>query len=441
MPVTCEPCCARDDADVDDLVLAVGLHDERHALGNGRGRIVDAEISDVEVHLVVGHCGLVGEARVLVRVDPDLIALRVPEHRENAAAAGRVTVAVDVGAHLAAQARVALVEQADAIGAVGGRRVGHAVEHEGRAAHLCRHVDPRGIVVGERIRARHPVDDLAFTGRGGQQRRVIERHARVDDADRDATTVVRRVRVHELGRANVLRRHVRVDSRRGGTGCRLRDQGRGALGARIWNLQHLVQVDVLHRWQCGHRLDERRVDRHAQVADRVLTEQDAPAERGNHRRGGRRLPRHRGDEQRADPLVPVARCLELLLGGQAELAAAIVVRRPRRVGLLQADPEQYGAEADREGRRELASHAWLLPCCSIGRLVAVARRWHVSCAGPGGCRHRGIRRVGETRWHISKSLLSRIPKRSYRIGSFGCQRASLFLGPVGRLRRIRDARA
>ena len=38
---------AGDDADVDDLVLAIGLHDERHALGDGGGGVVHAEVVDV----------------------------------------------------------------------------------------------------------------------------------------------------------------------------------------------------------------------------------------------------------------------------------------------------------------------------------------------------------------------------------------------------------
>ena len=52
--------------------------------------------------------------------------------REHAAAAGRVAVAVDVVADLAAEARVALVEEADPEGAGCGRGVGDAAEGERR---------------------------------------------------------------------------------------------------------------------------------------------------------------------------------------------------------------------------------------------------------------------------------------------------------------------
>ena len=72
---------ARHDADVDGLDLAVDLDDERHALGDGGRRVVGAEVADVAVDLVVGHRRLVGEAQVLVDVDPDLAAA-VPQDAE-----------------------------------------------------------------------------------------------------------------------------------------------------------------------------------------------------------------------------------------------------------------------------------------------------------------------------------------------------------------------
>src|SRR5687768_11532751 len=84
----------RHEADIDDLRLAIGLYDERHPLGDRRCGIVDAEIADVEAHLVVGHRNLIGKAVVLVRVDPHQVGSRVPEDSKGAAAAGWVAVAV-----------------------------------------------------------------------------------------------------------------------------------------------------------------------------------------------------------------------------------------------------------------------------------------------------------------------------------------------------------
>ena len=207
---------ARHDAEVDVLVLAVGLHDERHAILHSRRRVVGAEVPDVEVDRVVLHRGLVGERTVCVSVPPNLTGRVVPEHCEHV---GVVTVTVQVSTGscnrcvLAPEVRVRLTEGADAVRARGGRRIGVAVPGERGSGDLSRHVDPRRVVVVHRIGAGDPVDDLPLARARGEQARMIERDSSVDDADRHAAAVPRGMRVHELRGPGVLGRHVGVHAR------------------------------------------------------------------------------------------------------------------------------------------------------------------------------------------------------------------------------------
>ena len=77
---------ARDDADVDELVLAVRLDNKRNAFRDRRGDVVGAEVPDIVVDLVVGHTRFAGEALVGVGVDPDHVIGRPPEDCERLAA-------------------------------------------------------------------------------------------------------------------------------------------------------------------------------------------------------------------------------------------------------------------------------------------------------------------------------------------------------------------
>ena len=257
----------RHDADVDDLVPAVRLDDERHPLGNRRGRVVRAEIVDVVADLVVGHRHFVGEAVVLVDVDPDVVRVRVPQHGERV---GGVAVPVQVAAHLAAEARVALEDRTDPILAGGGRRIGDPPPRERRPRHLVPHVDPRGIVFGERVGVGHPVDDLAFAGAGREQARMVERDAGIDDADGDAAAVPRGIRREELRGTDVADRHVGVVVRRGRAGRGLRDHPHRALRPGIGQRHGLAHLHGVHVGQRSHRLRPFRGDDHSQVIDVVF---------------------------------------------------------------------------------------------------------------------------------------------------------------------------
>ena len=99
-----------DDADVDEVgdarqagrrhvdVLAV-LDDERHLVAHGGGRVVGAEVPDLELLRVRPHrAAVVGEVAVLVDVDPDVVGHGVVEDAEQV---GGVTVTVDVAARRA----------------------------------------------------------------------------------------------------------------------------------------------------------------------------------------------------------------------------------------------------------------------------------------------------------------------------------------------------
>src|SRR3990172_5689023 len=121
---------------------------------------MDVEIHDVVANLVIGHGGLIGEAPVLVGVDPHVVGGGIPEDREEAARSAWVAVAVDVGTDLAAQARVAFVEDAEPVATPGGSGIGHRVYHKRRSADLGLHGDPGGVVVPDRCCEGHPVYHL-----------------------------------------------------------------------------------------------------------------------------------------------------------------------------------------------------------------------------------------------------------------------------------------
>ena len=214
------------------------------------------------------------------------------------------------------------LKTADAIRAGGGRRVGDALERERRSAHLGLHVDPGRVVVGERVGAGHPVDDLALAGARREQARMVERDAGVDDADRDAAPVPGRVGGDELRGARVADRHVRVVIRRRRAGRRLRRRVHRALRARIRHLDGLVDVERLdaRELRCLLDLVERRCWRGCNRAPHRDTGSSPRALRA---RGSRRSPRRpwqrRGPRSRS--------CLGLEPRRRAAARAWSVVRR------------------------------------------------------------------------------------------------------------------
>jgi len=350
MPATCDA-CAPATIPMYELVLAVGLDDERDLFLDGRRRVVRPELADVAVDLVVRHRGLVRERVVLVDVDVDGVRRRVPEDVE---LVRLVPVAVEVAARrsrdaeFASEARVRLVEERHPEGAR-GRRERLAVERERRAADLGLHVQPGRIEGGsgvERARARDPVDDLRLTGARGEQARVVERDAGVDDADRDAAAVPGRVRVHELCCARVLGRHVRVLPRSRRVRRRAWDDRCDAGRGRVANRDFLVDVDREQILYCQHRLQL--VERHgsADVVDAVLAVTDRRAE---FRQLGRdapvRLPL-RGDDQR-----------------DRRLASRFRQRDEGAFVLRELDCRARGARRPRSEEREACEDAETEPSC------------------------------------------------------------------------------
>src|SRR5690349_7226870 len=101
---------ARDNTDVDNFSLAIGLNDKRHALGKGRSRIVDAKIVDMVADLVVLHSHVIGKVLILVGIDPDGTRICIPQDRKNTTAARWVPIPVYIVANFTAQVRVALIE-------------------------------------------------------------------------------------------------------------------------------------------------------------------------------------------------------------------------------------------------------------------------------------------------------------------------------------------
>src|SRR6266498_3825813 len=272
----------RDDADIDHFVLAVGLHHKWHGLAHWRGRVVGAERAHVVAYTVIGHRQIVGEVVVLVGVNPDVVAGGIPQYGENAIAAGRVAVAVDVVANLAAEPWVAFVEQPDSIRA-GGSSIGHrrGAEWEAAAADLGLHVHPCRGVVGKRVGVGHPVEDLVLAGAGGQQARMVETDARIEDANSYAAAIPGWVRGHELRRARVVDRHVRIVIRRAGAGWGLRSRVDCPSGPRIIQRNDLVQVKRLDAAQPGGGLDLADRNDRANIADIVVAEAHGAAEAGD----------------------------------------------------------------------------------------------------------------------------------------------------------------
>ena len=214
------PVSAGDDADVDEFVLPVRLHHEWNRLAGRGGGIIGTEDAHIVVHNIVGHPLFVGETVVLVSIDPDGVAGRAPEHGEDAATPRGITVAVDVIPQLTPQRRDTLVEDADSVITVGGCGVRNAAVDEAAVGggHLVLHVDPGRVIVGQRIRVGHPIDDLArrraVESLRGLQLRGQKVHARIEHANFDAAPVEGRVGRHELRRADVAGGHVRILARR-----------------------------------------------------------------------------------------------------------------------------------------------------------------------------------------------------------------------------------
>ncbi len=183
---------------------------------------------------------------------------------------------------LAAEARVRLVEEADPVRAARRRGERLRVERERRVGRdLRRHVDPGRVERAPRVegaRARDPVLDLWLACARRRQARVVERDACVDDADRDAAAVPRRMVVHELRRSSVLGRHVRVDPWRPRSRYGLRDDADDAFRPRIRHLDRLVDVEGQHRAEVRGRLDPVERDVGPEVAEGVVAIADARPE-------------------------------------------------------------------------------------------------------------------------------------------------------------------
>ena len=228
-----------------------------------------------------------------------------------------------------------------------GRRVRHALVRELAAGrgHLVLHVDPRRVVVGDRIGERHPVADLARTRARGRQARMVERHAGVEDSDDDAAAVVGRVARRRIAasrrRESACRRSAAAWTHRAARPARHR---RLAPAPAVDQRHRLVEADGLHPRQRGDRLDLVRSHDHAQVVQGILAIADRRAERADGRRDGIRGAGLRGDEQRDGRL---ARPLRL------RKQAVIVLRQMGRCGehtSTTGDSRNGSGERHREAR-------------------------------------------------------------------------------------------
>ena len=266
----------RHDADVDRLGLAVDLDDEGHPLGDRCGRVVRAEVADIAVDLVVRHRRLVGEAQVLVDVDPDLRAA-VPQDAERAVGARRIAVTVDVVADLSAEVRMALVEHAETKRPGARRGVGRGPDREGRSADGVGE-DPGRVAVIGRVRVGDPVDELRGAGRRGRERRVVEADPEVQDADGHSSAVPGGMVPGERCSARLRDRHVGV--RPGRRGVRGRERRRAGLTLRPWIGQRdeLVDFERLNAPKRGRSSDLVAGDHRADVIDRVVAVADGRAQ-------------------------------------------------------------------------------------------------------------------------------------------------------------------
>ena len=186
-------------------------------------RVVRPEDPEARTLGVVAQQGLVGEVEVLVRVDPQVAASLVPEHREEPARPLGIAVAVDV----ALQTRPVdphrvgpdLVEERDAEDPVAGRRVRRVAVAEaaaGRVDHVI-HVQPPAVVLDlgvERVPVDRDLGDLFAVEVAGRLQ-LGQQHVRqhVDHGDRDAAAVPGRVPFPPLERAHVAERGVAVAER------------------------------------------------------------------------------------------------------------------------------------------------------------------------------------------------------------------------------------
>ncbi len=237
------------------------LHHEVLALGDVRGRVVRAEAADLVAVLVRLHRGVVGEVAVVVDVDGDRAGGRVVEH---APVVGGVAVAVDVTVGVAVRGAAlrgdGLAEGTDPVRAL-GRLPALAAEREGRPGDGGGHRPPGAVTVDDRIGGGHPVDDLALTGRRLLQRRAREVDTGVQDTDGHAAAVGLRVLLHEVDRARLEGRVVRV--LRGGVLAGAGVGGRGgtrpaaAVEARLLQGYLVAQVDGLHGGEPGGGSDGR----------------------------------------------------------------------------------------------------------------------------------------------------------------------------------------
>lgn len=216
------------------------------------GRVVRAEVPHVVALPVGPHHRVVGEVVVAVDVDPDVTGGVVVEDPPRPV---RPAVAVDVALEFLVGRGGGLAEHADrevGAGPVGQDPVVRAVRR-GPALDPRDHGAPGAVALRERIGDRDPVGDLPLAGRRLLQARMVQVDARVEDPDRDAPAVVRRVVPLELHRPRVGRGEVGVDRRRGRRrpgprvgGAGGRAPGALRVGGGVGDLQHLVEVDVLH---------------------------------------------------------------------------------------------------------------------------------------------------------------------------------------------------
>ena len=108
---------------------------------------------------------------------------------------------------------------------------------------------------------------------------MVERDSRVDDADRDTTSVPGRVRGDELRAAGVAGRHVRVVVRRASARGWLRYRIHRTLGNWVGNRNDLVEVDRLHTGQQCRCFGLARRYGRSDVPERVVAIANDAAER------------------------------------------------------------------------------------------------------------------------------------------------------------------
>ena len=300
---------------------------------------------------------------VVVRVGPDHVVGRSPEHHEEVAAAA---VAVEVGPRPAVAARGCRTRWSRRAGPRACARActcrrgdmpvyvrPNAVNVPPTTVTLLVNARQRRVAVGRRMRVRDPVDDLPLTRAGRVQARVVEVDAQVEDADGDSAAVPGRMPVEELRSARVPDRHVRVAARRAGAGWWLRRRFDRAVWPRIGQRQDLVDVDRLDSLHARGLVGLSQRDADSDVAEPVVAIENLAAERPQVTGDRARPVARRGDEQRDG-----SRALPRLLGEQhAVVLGELALRALRRRCRTGADDDDGRHDQRSQTREETSSRA------------------------------------------------------------------------------------